>query len=93
MQKKPKQKQLDNLVVPKMADIWHRLAIQLNFTPDEVERIKRNRPETSVKDHFTEMFRLWLDRNTDDDSTKADEVIEAIKTIGHRADANEIEAG
>ena len=93
MQKKPNIKQLKNFVVPKMADIWEDFATQLDITSEQVQTIKRNRPETSVKDHFIEMLHKWLNKDPADDSTKADKLIEATKAIGHHADAQEFEAG
>ena len=93
MQNKPKMKQLNRLAVPEIADIWERVAIQLNIKPQEVERIKRSQQVTSVKDNIIEMLRKWLDRNTASDSAKADELIEAVSTIGKKADAKEFETG
>lgn len=93
MRNKPKMKQLNRLAIPEIADIWERVAIQLNIKPQEVERIKRSQQVTSVKDNIIEMLRKWLDRNTASDSAKADELIEAVRTIGKKADAKEFETG
>lgn len=93
MQNKPKMKQLNKLAVPEIADIWERVAIQLNIKPQEVERIKRSQQVTSVKDNIIEMLCIWLNKNTASDSAKADELIKAVRAIGKNADAKEFEAG
>jgi len=93
MQKKPTEKQLRRIVVPKIAEVWSHVAIQLGISPDKVQIIKQNRPETSTKDCFIKMFRTWLNRKVASDSDKADELIEAVKEIGHLADAKEFETG
>lgn len=93
MQKKPTIRQLMHIVVPKIAEIWNHVAIQLGISPDEVGKIKRNRQDTSAKDCFIQMFRTWLDKNDASDSAKADELIKAVKMIGNLADAREFETG
>lgn len=93
MQKKPTLKELRKIIVPKIADIWDHFATQLNIPSEEIAKIKKNRPETSVQENFIEILRIWLNRNTASDSEKADELIEAVESIGLKNDALEFKKG
>lgn len=93
MQKEPTMDELKNLAIPKIAGIWEHVAIQLDITPNQILIIKGGGKRTSVQDIVIEILRKWLDKTKGSDPEKADKLIKAVESIGHKAAAKEFKTG
>ena len=79
---------LVNIVVPKIAHMWHRVAWQLDLDTARVSIIKK-KCHDDPEEGCEEMFRYWLDS---DDGIKPKQwgtLLEALKSITKLAAASE----
>ena len=84
-------KQLRKLVKDKITDKWEEIAIQLGFTPAQIQAIKNDHQARSVKTCCTDMLFDWIDstqsNNPDED------LVKAIREVGYGYQADQFEEG
>ena len=80
--------QLQSLVVPEMVDKWDSIAIQLEFNPVEIAKIKRNHQPRPVEEACQSM--LWRWRQV---SNNAEDLITAINDVGYVRHADDFKTG
>ena len=84
-------KQLRKLVKNKIIDKWDQIAIQLGFTPAEIQAIKNSHRAKSVGVCCTEMLFDWIDNVQSANPDKA--LVDAIKEVEYGYQADILNAG
>ena len=84
-------KQLRRLVKDKITDKWEEIAIQLGFTPAEIQKIKKDHEKRSVQTCCTDMLIGWIDSTQSNNPAK--DLVAAIREVEYRHQADEIEEG
>ena len=84
-------RQLKKLVKDRIADQWESIAIQLGFTPAQIQGIKDNHQERSVEDSCRQMLFKWLESNQS--KNPAEDLIKAVKEVGYGFQADQFEKG
>ena len=84
-------RQLRRFVKDKISDKWEVIAIQLDFTVAQIQRIKDNHKERSVVTCCLEMLFDWVDNTKSKDP--ANDLVEAIREVEFGYQADLIEKG
>ena len=83
-------KQLRKLVKDKIIDKWEDIAIQLGFTPVQIQAIKNGHKGQPVKNCCTDMLFGWIDSGQ---SKNPEDLIEAIRDVGNGFLADKLKEG
>ena len=84
-------RQLRKFVKDKISDKWEVIAIQLDFTIAQIQRIKDNHKERSVVTCCLEMLFDWVENAKGKDP--ANDLVEAIREVEFCHQADLIEEG
>ena len=84
-------RQLRKLVKDQIVDKWDQIAIQLGFTPSQIQAIKNGHKAKSVKDCCSEMLFDWLDNLQSANPNK--DLVEAVREVGYGYQADIFDKG
>ena len=86
-------KQLRRFVKDKITDKWEEIAIQLGFTPAQIQAIKKGHEGRSVKTCCTDMLFDWIDNTQSSNPPKDLKLVEAIREVGYGYQADQFKEG
>ena len=92
MQQRPDLNQLQKLVIPKIANKWDSIAIQLDFDAVQISNIEENHQELPVERSCQKMLWGWLDSSSNN-SNHAKDLIQAVKDVEYICYAEELKTG
>ena len=92
MQQRPDLNQLQKLVIPKIANKWDSIAIQLDFDAVQISNIEENHQELPVETSCQKMLWGWLNSSSNN-SNHAKDLIQAVKDVEYICYAEELKTG
>ena len=92
MQKRPDLNQLQKLVIPKIANNWDSIGIQLYFDAVQISKIEDNHQELPVETSCQRMLWGWLESSSNN-SNHVKDLIQAVKDVEYICYAEELKTG
>ena len=92
MQQRPELIQLQKLVIPKIANKWDSVGIQLDFDAVQISKIEDNHQELPVETSCQRMLWGWL-ASSSNNSNHAKDLIQAVKDVEYIRYAEELKTG
>ena len=92
MQQRPELNQLQKLVIPKIANNWDSIGIELDFDAVQISKTEDNHQELPVETSCQKMLLGWL-ASCSNNSNQASYLIQAVQDVEYICYAEELKTG